>query len=102
MEAAKKGQSEVAKLLLDNGADVNYKNKNGKTALMRAAEKGQSEVVRFLLQCGANSDIRNKDGDSAWDLAKDKPITFAIFNKYLNDVVQEREFPPFDKTAANN
>ena len=101
VEAAIEGQSEVAKVLLENGADVNYENKNGFTALTWATYKGQSEVTKVLLECGANPDIRDTDGDNAWDLAKDKPIVFAILTKHLNDVVNGRKFPPCDKVATN-
>ncbi|MGU9951655.1 MAG: ankyrin repeat domain-containing protein [Gammaproteobacteria bacterium WSBS_2016_MAG_OTU1] len=56
MRAAGSGHSEVVKVLLENGADVNYKNKDGWwigwTALMRAAESGQNEVAKILLECG--------------------------------------------------
>jgi ankyrin repeat protein len=40
----------TAKLLLDKGADVNVKNKKGKTALMLAEEKGNLQMVELLKQ----------------------------------------------------
>ncbi len=53
--ASEYGQSEVAKLLLGNGANMNYENK-GWTALMFAAQEGQSKVTKVLLENGANVD----------------------------------------------
>jgi len=44
------GYKEVVELLLENGADVNAKNKDGMTALMYAAEKGYKEVVELLIR----------------------------------------------------
>ena len=38
----------LVKLLIDNGADVNSKNKDGKTALMLAREEGNSDIVTLL------------------------------------------------------
>jgi ankyrin repeat protein len=41
------------KVLIDAGADVNAKNKDGKTALMWAARYGHTEVAEILKQAGA-------------------------------------------------
>ncbi|MGU9951615.1 MAG: ankyrin repeat domain-containing protein [Gammaproteobacteria bacterium WSBS_2016_MAG_OTU1] len=49
------GHSEVAKVLLDNGVNVNHENKYGRTALMIAMVKGYSRsdesVVRQWSEC---------------------------------------------------
>ena len=44
---------QTARLLLDKGADVNIKNKAGKTALMLAEEAGNNQVGELLKQAGA-------------------------------------------------
>ena len=46
---------EIAKLLVDNGANVNAKDKNGNTALTYAKRKGSKgeEMVKFLISRGA-------------------------------------------------
>ncbi len=64
-----------------------------------AVSLGHVEITRILLQCGVNPDIKDTDGKTAWDYAKDKRIISAILEKYLNDVVAEREFPPCYKIA---
>jgi ankyrin repeat protein len=49
MMAANWGHPEVARLLLDNGADVNARNHFGTTALAAAVLKGYLEVTKILL-----------------------------------------------------
>lgn len=66
MKAAQGGHFEVAKFLVDHGADVNAQNNAGWTALMKAAMEGHLEVVRFLAD-GYDADIhiKNKEGETA-------------------------------------
>jgi len=49
-------QYNFAKLLIDNGADVNSKNKKGQNAVMLAAEKGQVNIKELLISRGARLD----------------------------------------------
>jgi ankyrin repeat protein len=48
------GQPEVARLLVEQGADVNYVDQARRSVLFLAAEKCNTETVRFLLERGAN------------------------------------------------
>ena len=65
-----KGYNELAKLLIENGANVNIKNFNGTTALIFAATFGKKEIVMSLLGCGADPSIKDDKGYSAIDHAK--------------------------------
>jgi len=56
---------EVASLLIQAGANLDLKNKNGSTALMQAAHLHNKGVASLLIQAGAILDIRNKDSKSA-------------------------------------
>jgi len=53
MWAASRGDREVVQLLMKAGADVNFKNQGGYTALMLAEFNGYSGVVRILKAAGA-------------------------------------------------
>jgi ankyrin repeat protein len=55
----KEGHTEIVQLLLEKGADVNAKNKYGRTALIYATERGYTEIVQLLLEKGA--DVNAKD-----------------------------------------
>ena len=53
MAAAYMGHTEIVKVLIYAGADVNAKKKSGKTALMCAESKSHTEIVEILKQAGA-------------------------------------------------
>ncbi len=52
-KAAEKGNFEEVQKFIDQGIDVNLKNKNGYSALFFAVRGGHSEVVRMLIGVGA-------------------------------------------------
>ena len=58
--AAERGYSSIPWIptsLLRGGADLDIKDKAGKTALHYAAEKGNMEIVSLLIKAGADLDI---------------------------------------------
>ena len=57
---------EIIKVLLDNGADINVKNNEGKTVLHLASSSGRHEVVKVLLDNkGADIDAKDNQGRTA-------------------------------------
>ncbi len=62
MEAASGGYSDIVKLLIDHGANVNAKSSVGNTALTYACCGGYEEVVRILLEAGADVEHQNENG----------------------------------------
>jgi len=69
INASSGGHIEIAKVLLDNGAEVNAKNKSGNTALMMASSNGHIDIVRLLLDNRAEMDASNNLGETAHMMA---------------------------------
>ena len=62
--AALYGQTEAARVLVDNGASVNSRNNDGATALHVAAFFCHPETVALLLDQGADPGARNRFGQT--------------------------------------
>jgi len=62
---------EIAKILVDKGADVNGKDNFGNSILWRAvfASKGRGEMIKLLLENGAKPDEANSSGVTPLKLA---------------------------------
>jgi ankyrin repeat protein len=59
--AARNGDTEIVRLLIGNGADVNARNSSGQTVLYCAGGHGHLETVELLLSAGADCDARFTD-----------------------------------------
>lgn len=67
--AAKYGYTDIAKLLIDRGAQVNNEDQDGHTPLYNASKYGHIEIVKLLLANGANPNIIEYVFGSAIDIA---------------------------------
>ena len=74
MDAAGKGDVAKVQALLAQGADVNYQNQYGNTALIIASGKGRAEVVKHLLANGAEVNLQNKFGKTTLSVATNKEV----------------------------
>ena len=63
--AATFGRADVARALIDAGADVDHQNNEGSTALHTAALFCHTKIVEALLDKGADKQIRNNTGSTA-------------------------------------
>lgn len=67
--AAFNGCTDIVKMLLDAGANIEHKNDQGENALISAAQEGNIDTVKLLLDAGADVNQTNTDGETALDLA---------------------------------
>ena len=64
--------TELAKYLIDHGADVNIQNKQGFTALMMACLNNNTELVKYLIFNRADANIINNQNKTAYNFANKK------------------------------
>lgn len=64
------GEVEVAEYLINAGADVNARNRDGTRPLHEAGFIGQDEIGALLLQNGAAVDVKDEDGQSVLNYAQ--------------------------------
>ena len=62
IDAAENNDIQRVRELLDSGADINFKDRYGFTALIRATAEGHTEMVRLLLDYGADINYQNRNG----------------------------------------
>lgn len=67
ISAAVFGKPEIAKVLIDAGASLNFQNNDGSTALHTAAFFCRPEIVKMLLAKGADKTIKNKYNVTAYE-----------------------------------
>ena len=70
--AAASSYTDIARMLIENGAMVNVKQQAGATPLHSAAQNGNLELLILLLENGAEINCRMEGGKLPADLAKEK------------------------------
>jgi ankyrin repeat protein len=67
ISAAVFGKTEMAKVLIEAGADLNLQNNDGSTALHTSAFFCRPEIVKMLLDKNADKTIKNKFGATPYE-----------------------------------
>ena len=79
-EAARLWSDHATLLLLEHGADVNVRTKDGTTSLHVAAQNGRLDNTRTLLEHGANVGAENGRGRTASQVA---PESLRVHDKIM-------------------
>lgn len=85
----------LIELLLKHGADINAKNKDGRTPLHEACVYDLDGTVRILLQRGADIDVEDKNGKTALALLMPEDDNINIFS--LKEIIKEIAYKKFLK-----
>ena len=102
ISAAVFGKPDVARALIDAGADLNFQNNDGSTALHTAAFFCRPEIVRMLLDKGADKTIRNKFGATAYESVavpfSDAKNAYDMMKTMLEPMGLKLDYPYIEKT----
>lgn len=85
--AATFGRADVAKALIDAGADVDQQNNDGSTALHSAALFCHTEIVEALLDKGADKRLTNNTGSTALEAVAGPFEAMKFIYDYFGEVL---------------
>ena len=102
ISAASFGKNEIAKVLIDAGADLAIKNNDGSTALHAAAFFCRVEIVQMLIDAKADKTIKNNFGATAREsvmgpFADIKPI-YEMLQLQLGPIGMNLDLNEIEKT----
>ena len=78
LKACEKGAIHIVKYLVDQGADKEAQDKDGRTLLHWASYQGHVEVVKYLIEKEADKEVQDKNGRT--------PLHFASENGHVEVV----------------
>ena len=86
--------AKLVRMLLDAGAEVNERDKQGRTPLMYAAKKSDADIVTVLLKAGADVNARDAEGNTAF--------IYASGGNHANEIMPILLAAGADPYAVNN
>jgi hypothetical protein len=87
--AVENGHNDIARLLLESGAEVNARNNNGFTPLHYAALEGHTNILHLLVENGADLEAQNNNGMRALHWAASNgnmPFLQELISRYHVDI----------------
>lgn len=61
---------EIVRILLENGAEVDARDKNNETAIIAAVTKGTYESLAHIVNYYPSIDVKNRWGETLWEIAE--------------------------------
>lgn len=102
ISAALFGKTEMAKILIDAGADINVQNNDGSTALHTATFFCRPEIVAMLLKKNADKTIKNNFGSTAYESVAgsfaDVKQVYEMMGKMLGPMGLKLDYGYIEKT----
>lgn len=96
------GKTEMARALIDAGADLNFQNNDGSTALHTASFFCRPEIVKMLLDKGADKTIKNKYNQTAYESVagsfSEVKDSYDALGKMLEPMGLKLDYPFLEKT----
>ena len=74
LKAVREEDFDIIKLLVEKGADVNYRSSLGQSALHYAAEKSDPRLVKLFLDLGANVNAKTLGGTTPLHVAQESEL----------------------------
>jgi len=75
--AAGMGQVDVARMLVERGADMSAQDEHGRTPLHLAASRGRVDVARMLVERGADVSAQDEHGSTPLQLVASGRVDMA-------------------------
>ena len=91
---SEKNDVELAKVVIDKGANINYKDRNGNTALHYCVYYKNYELMKYLVDNGANVNAQDNNGNTPLILAIMRD--FEKFSDFLIDNGADKNIKNFN------
>jgi ankyrin repeat protein len=93
--ACEYGRNSILEMVLQKGANVNYRSGKGRTPLHIACFHGHTDTVKLLLHHGANIDACNSDGGTPLHMGVyngHEDVIFELLNRGAKVDIQENHY----------